>query len=56
MATPAKGFSWSFTSGPAHVVNTMHLAAKGEWNEVSEVTFGGNPPFKSVDMLLQRLP
>jgi hypothetical protein len=56
MATPAKGFSWSFTSGPAHVVNTMHLTAKGEWNEVSEVTFGGNPPFKSVDMLLQRLP
>ena len=56
MAAAAKGFSWSFTSGPAHVVNTMHLTAKGEWNEVSEVTFGGNPPFKSVDMLLERLP
>jgi len=56
MAAPAKGFSWSFTSGPAHVVNTMHLTPKGEWNEVSEVTFGGNPPFRSVDMLLERLP
>jgi hypothetical protein len=56
MAAPAKGFSWSFTSGPAHVVNTMHLTEKGEWNEVSEVTFGGNPPFRSVDMLLERLP
>jgi hypothetical protein len=56
LSAPANGFSWSFTAGPAHVVNTMHLTAKGEWNEVTEVTVGGNPPHRSVDMLLQHLP
>jgi len=50
------GFSWEFTAGPAHVVNNMHLTAKGEWLEVVEVTVGGGPSFHSVDMLLQRQP
>lgn len=52
----AEGFSWSFTAGPAHIVNTMHLTAKREWNEVTEATVGSNPPHRSVDMLLQRKP
>lgn len=56
LSAPANGFSWSFTAGPAHIVNTMHLTGKGEWNEVTEVTIGGNPPHRSVDMLLQHLP
>jgi hypothetical protein len=50
----ASGFSWAFDSGAAHVVNTMHLTAKGEWEETSEVTFGSNPPFRSVEMLLTK--
>lgn len=49
-------FSWSFTAGSAHIVNTMHLTDKGEWNEVTEATFGNNPPHRSMDMLLQRQP
>ena len=56
LSAPANGFSWSFTAGPAHIVNTMHLTAKGEWNEVTEVTVGSNPPHRSMDMLLQHLP
>ena len=48
----ADGFSWGFDAGPAHVANTMHLTAKGEWQETSDVTFGGNPPRRTVDMLL----
>jgi hypothetical protein len=48
-----KGFSWGFTAGAAHIVNTMHLTSNGEWNEVSEVTDDRNPPHRSVDMLLQ---
>ena len=48
----ADGFSWSFDSGPAHIANSMHLSPKGEWQETSDVTFGGNPPHRSVDMLL----
>jgi hypothetical protein len=56
LSVPANGFSWSFTAGPANIVNTMHLTAKGEWYEVTEVTVGGNPPHRSVDMLLQHQP
>jgi len=56
LAVPANGFSWDFMAGPAHVVNTMHLNDKGAWDEVTEVTMGENPPHRSVDMHLQRLP
>lgn len=52
----ADGFSWGFSAGPAHIVNTMHLTGKGQWQETSEVTFGDHPAQKSVDMLLDRLP
>jgi len=52
----ANGFSWGFASGPAHIANTMHLTDKGEWGEITEVTFGSNPTFRSVDMLLKHLP
>jgi hypothetical protein len=53
LALAANGFSWSFTAGPAHIVNTMHLTSKGQWGEVTEVTVGSNPPHRSVDMLLE---
>lgn len=50
------GFSWGFSAGPARIENTMHLTAKGEWQETTDVTFGSNPPQRSVDMLLQHQP
>jgi hypothetical protein len=50
------GFSWQFDSGPAHVVNTMHLTKNSEWSEVTEVKVGNNPPQHSVEMLLQHRP
>lgn len=50
------GFSWGFDAGPAHIANTMHLSPKGEWHETTEATVGGNPPQRSVEMLLERLP
>ncbi|HMG85206.1 MAG TPA: hypothetical protein VK574_05660 [Terracidiphilus sp.] len=50
------GFVWGFTAGPAKIENTMHLTAKGEWQETTDVTFGNNPPHRSVDMLLQHQP
>ena len=50
----ADGFSWGFKAGPADIVNTMHLMAKGEWSEVTEATVGTNPPMHAVDMLLVR--
>jgi hypothetical protein len=56
LTVPVNGFSWSYTAGPARIVNTMHLTGKGEWNEVTEVTVGSNPPHRSVEMLLQHQP
>lgn len=52
----ADGFSWGFEAGPAHIVNTMHLTGKGQWQETTEVTMGSNPARQSVDMLLDRQP
>lgn len=54
LKVPDHGFSWGFTAGPAHIANTMHLTAKGEWDEVTEVTVGNHPPRKSVEMLLHK--
>lgn len=54
LSVPVNGFSWGFTAGPAHIVNTMHLTDKGEWSEVTETTVGSNPPMHSVEMTLQR--
>lgn len=56
LSVPANGFSWSFTAGPAQIVNTMHLTGKGEWDEVTEATVGSNPPHRSVEMLLRHVP
>jgi hypothetical protein len=56
LSVAADGFSWGFMAGPAHIVNSMHLTDKGEWNEVTEVAISNNPPRHSVDMLLQRQP
>lgn len=47
------GFRWGFDAGPAKIRNAMHLTAKGEWQETTDVTFGSNPPYRSVEMLLQ---
>ena len=51
-----KGFSWGFDAGPAKIMNTMRVNEKGEWAETTEALFGGNPPRKSVELLLRRLP
>jgi len=56
LSVPANGFSWSFTAGPAHIVNTMHLTGNGEWDEITEVIVGSNPPHRSVDIQLQHQP
>lgn len=56
LSVPDHGFSWGFTSGPAHVVNNMQLTAKGEWSEFTELTVGSTTPQHSMEMLLQHQP
>jgi len=48
------GFSWGFEGGPAHIVNTMRLTPKRQWQETTEATMGSGPPRRSVEMLLDR--
>jgi hypothetical protein len=56
LSATASGFSWSFAAGPAQIKNTMRLTGRGEWEEVTDVSVGSDPPRRSVDMLLQHLP
>jgi hypothetical protein len=56
LTVTATGFSWGFQGGPAHVVNTMHLTEKGEWQESTSVNMENAPPRQVVDMLLKREP
>lgn len=53
LTVQSDSFSWGFNAGPAHIANTMHLTSKAEWQEDTDVTFGNNPPQRSVEMLLQ---
>ena len=53
LAVQPDRFSWGFDAGPAKIQNVMHLTAKGEWQETTNVTFGSGPPHRSVDMLLE---
>ena len=46
------GFAWGFNAGPAKIQNTMHITAKGEWQETTDVAFGSNPPHRNVDTVL----
>jgi hypothetical protein len=50
------GFSWGFSAGPARIENTMHLTAKGEWQETTDVTVGDQPAQHTVEMLLTHEP
>ena len=56
LTVPRDGFSWAFESGPAHVTNSMHLAANGAWDETTEVSVNGAPPRQSMHMVLQKQP
>ena len=52
----SNGFSWGFTAGPAHVMNTMRLTAEGDWQETTEVKLNDRPPMRTVEMQLRREP
>lgn len=52
LAVQPDGFSWGFTAGLAKIANTMHLTAKQEWQETTNVAYGSGTPHRSVDMLL----
>jgi len=56
LTVPGNGFSWSYAGGPAHVVNTMHLTEKGQWQESTNVEMSGAPPRRVVEMLLDKQP
>ena len=54
LTVSADGFSWSYTAGPAHIENSMHLTGKGERRESTTVTIGSDPPRRVVEMRLNK--
>ncbi|HKF50184.1 MAG TPA: hypothetical protein VKB38_22675 [Terracidiphilus sp.] len=54
LALEPAGFSWRYNAGTAKVQNIMHLTSNGDWQETADLTFGSNPPRRSVEMLLAR--
>jgi hypothetical protein len=48
------GFSWGYSAGQAHIVNTMHLTPAGEWEEKTVSNTGQNLPVTVAEMLLKR--
>jgi hypothetical protein len=53
LSVDSDGFSWGYSAGQVHIVNTMHLTGGGEWDEKTVSTAGQNPPLTVVDMLLK---
>ena len=49
-----KGFEWGFAAGPGRVTFTMRLNEKGQWAEAGEFTMAGQPPRKSVELLVTK--
>jgi hypothetical protein len=50
LAEDGKGFTWGFEMGQIKTHYVMRLNQKGEWTEVGEVTIGGQPPRKFVEL------
>lgn len=49
-----RGFEWGYQAGPAKINFTMKLTEKGEWQETGEYVVGGQPPRKSVELLVTK--
>lgn len=56
LSVPKDGFSWSFEAGPAHINNSMHLTANGDWAETTDAVVNGAPPRQSMQMILKKQP
>ena len=52
LTVQSAGFAWGFDTGPAKILNAMHLDDKGDWVETTEATFSSGPPRRSVEMTL----
>jgi hypothetical protein len=52
LSVDAEGFSWGYSAGQVHIVNTMHLSG-GEWDEKTVSAAGQTPPVTVVDMALK---
>ena len=48
------GFEWGHEVGPAAVRNVMKLDEKGEWVETTEVSIGGAPPRRMLEMRVRK--
>ena len=48
-----KSLSWGFSLGEIRTSSVMHINAKGEWTEFTEVIIGARPPQKLMELVVR---
>lgn len=49
-----QGMSWDFTVGQYQTHNVLRMNDKGEWTEEHEISIGGQPPRKFMELAVRR--
>jgi hypothetical protein len=55
LAAGERSMSWGFALGGMETNSTLRLNDKGEWTERAELTIGGRPPQKLMDLTVRRV-
>jgi hypothetical protein len=48
-----KGLSWGFSLGDISTKSVLRINDKGEWTELAEITIGGRPPQKLMELVVR---
>lgn len=48
-----KSLSWGFSLGEIRTKSVLRINEKGEWAELAEITIGGRPPQKLMELLVK---
>jgi hypothetical protein len=50
----AQAISWGFTLGEMSTHSVLRINERGEWIEHGDLTIGGRPPQKLIDLTVRR--
>jgi len=49
-----RSLGWGFTLGEMSTKSVLRINDRGEWTEAAELTIGGNPPQKLIELVVHR--
>jgi hypothetical protein len=55
LGNDGNSISWGFALGEIKTNSVMHINEKGEWTEKTELTIGGRPAQKFIDLTVRRV-